>query len=139
MVPLATYEISAILQSKRFYSAFDVDPEDRLYSKLVPVYLCLVWGKLAEPEYDKKIRYNQGKRNCEWRTDDELPVGYKYVKSHFSNNHIIPANENIHTAIRDINIKEKVVLQGFLVNVFLKSNEKEAFFFANQFEKNRRG
>lgn len=128
MVPVASYEISAILESKRFYSAFDVDPEDRLYSKLVPVDLCLVWGKLAEPEYDKYFRYNQGKRNCEWRTDVELPIDYKYVKSHFSNNHIIPANEKIYDAVKGINIKEKVVLKGYLVNVFLKSDEFDGIF-----------
>lgn len=128
IVPLATYEISAMLESKRFYSASDVDPEDRLYSKLVPVDLCVVWGKLVELAIDTKIRYNQGKRNCEWRTDVELPVDYKYVKSHFSNNHIIPANENIHNAIRGINLKEKVVLPGYLVNVFLKKDEKESLF-----------
>jgi hypothetical protein len=39
------------------------------------------------------------------------------VVTHSSNNHIIPDNENIHRAIKSINKKDEVILEGWLVNL----------------------
>jgi hypothetical protein len=39
------------------------------------------------------------------------------VISHSANNHIIPANENIHEAVKTIWKKDIVVLEGVLVNI----------------------
>lgn len=128
IVPVANYEISAMLESMKSYSASLGFNVDRLYAKISPVDLCLVWGKLAEPGYDKYITYRQGKRNCEARSSAEAPFDFNYQITHVSNNHIIPATENVHNAIKSIQNKEKVVLKGVLVNVMLKSNGQEYMF-----------
>jgi nitrogenase subunit NifH len=44
-------------------------------------------------------------------------VDHSYIISHSSNNHVIPANENIYQAIKTIREKDRVVLKGLLVNL----------------------
>ncbi len=46
ITPVAEYKISGVLVSKESYS-------DDWESKISPMDLAIVWGKLAEPEYDQ--------------------------------------------------------------------------------------
>ena len=43
-------------------------------SKISPVDLAIVWGKLAEPEFDKYITYSQGNRwyHYKWKEEARL-------------------------------------------------------------------
>jgi hypothetical protein len=51
-------------------------------------------------------------------TGDAPLVGFNYAMSHGSNNHIIPANENIRKAVDSkVRVHDKIVLDGYLVNV----------------------
>lgn len=40
-----------------------------------------------------------------------------YIINHSSNNHIIPATENLRKAVKSIKTGRKIVLEGFLVNL----------------------
>ena len=110
IIPVAGYQISGVVVSKESYS-------DDWESKISPMDLAIVWGKLAEPEYDQYITYHQGNRWYFYRYKPGSPLDPTYVISHSGNHHIIPANENIHEAIKTIKGKDKVVLVGFLVNL----------------------
>ena len=45
------------------------------------------------------------------------PFDTSYVIAHSANNHIIPANENIHRAVKMIKKKMRLFLEGYLVNL----------------------
>ncbi len=79
--------------------------------------LAITWGRLVESESQRYITYSQGHRWYNYRWNEGSPVDPSYVVSHSSNNHIIPANENIRRAIKAIKKKDRIVLKGFLVNL----------------------
>ena len=120
--PVAEYKIAAILVGKKCY-------RDNWRGKVAPVDLVLVWGKLAEPESDKYISYSQHDRWYFYENKAGSPFNSSYVIAHSANNHIIPADENILKAVKTIEEKEKVFLEGFLVNV--KSRRKGENFWWN--------
>ena len=110
LTPVAEYKISGMVVSKEAYSS-DWD------GKISPVDLAIVWGKLAEPEYDSYISYSQRNRWYFYNYKSGSPFDNSYIISRSGNHHIIPANENVHRAIKTIKEKERVVLEGFLVNI----------------------
>jgi hypothetical protein len=110
MTSVAKYKISGIVVGKEAYSS-------GWKGEISPVDLTLVWGKLAEPNYDRYITYSQRNRWYFYQYKAGSPFDNSFVISHSGNNHIIPANENIHGAVKTIREKDKVVLEGFLVNI----------------------
>ena len=110
MTPVADYKISGMVVGKETYSTgWD--------GEISPVDLAIVWGKLAESEYDRYISYRQSNRWYFYQYKEGSPFDNSFVISHSANNHIIPANENIHEAVKTIGGKDVVVLEGFLVNI----------------------
>jgi hypothetical protein len=110
ITPLAEYKVFGRVVSKKSYS---YDWND----KISPIDLAIVWGKLAEPESGRYITYSQSNRWYFYKYKPESPFDNSYVITHSANNHIIPANKNIHRAIKTIKKKDGVVLEGFLVNI----------------------
>jgi hypothetical protein len=110
ITPVAEYKISGMMVSKETYSSgWD--------GEIAPVDLAIVWGKMAEPEYDQYITYSQRNRWYFYQYKAGSPFDNSFVISHSANNHIIPANENINEAVKTIGKKDMVVLEGFLVNI----------------------
>jgi len=110
LAPVAEYQLAGVVISKETYS-YDWN------SEISPVDLVIVWGKLAEPEYEKYVSFSQRNRWYFYQYKPESPVDNSYIISHSSNNHIIPATENISLALKTAKKKERVLLEGFLVNV----------------------
>lgn len=110
ITPVAEYKISAVVVSKKSYSY-------GWNAEVAPVDLALVWGKLAEPEYDEYISYSQRDRWYFYEYKAGTPVSESYIIKHSSNNHIIPADENIYRAIKTLGRKDKIILEGLLVNL----------------------
>jgi hypothetical protein len=110
MIPLAEYKISGVVVSRESYSS-DWDGE------ISPIDLAIAWGKLADPVSGRYVTYCQGSRWYHYKWREGAPVDNSYIASHSSNNHIIPASENICRAIKTIRRKDRVVLKGLLVNL----------------------
>lgn len=110
ITPVARYKISGIVVCKKTYSS-------EWEGKISPLDLAIVWGKLGGPEYDRYITYRQSNRWYFYQCKAGSPFDNSFVVSHSANHHIIPANETIGLAIQTIGNKEKVVLEGFLVNI----------------------
>ena len=110
LTPMAKYEISALVASRKNYSGMWT-------AELAPVDLALVWGKLADPEYDKFITYSQSNRWYYYRYKAGSPFDNNYVIRHSSNHHIIPASENILKAVKTLRSEDHIYLEGYLVNV----------------------
>jgi hypothetical protein len=110
ITPVAEYKISGMVVGKETYSSgWD--------GEISPVDLAIVWGKLATSEYDQYITYSQSNRWYFYQYKPGSPFDNSFVISHSANNHIIPANENIHEAVKTIGEKDIVVLEGVLVNI----------------------
>ena len=120
--PIAEYKIAAVVVGRKSY-------HDGLRADVAPLDLALVWGKLAELKSDKYISYSQHDRWYFYEFEAGSPFKSSYVITHSSNNHIIPADENILRAVKTIKTKEKVLLEGFLVNV--KGRHKGENFWWN--------
>ncbi|MGB9715435.1 MAG: hypothetical protein ACPL1G_03390 [Thermodesulfovibrionales bacterium] len=110
ITPVAEYKISAIVVGKKSYN-------DGWHSEIAPLDLVLAWGKLAETETNKYITFSQSNRWYFYEYKENCPFNNNYIATHSANNHIIPADENIFKAIKAIKKKEKVYLEGYLVNV----------------------
>jgi hypothetical protein len=107
---VAEYKVNGLVISKKYYS----DDWDGLVS---PVDLLIVWDKLTEREYGRHITFTHGGRWYHYKWKEGSPVDPAYIITHSSNNHIIPANRNIYRAIKQIKKKDRIVLEGCLVNL----------------------
>ena len=108
--PVASYSVSALVVGKKHYLL-------GWESDLSPFDLALAWGKLADAEYDKEMTYSQADRWYFYCYGQRLGLNASYISSHSSNNHIIPSSENVLNAVSSLRKREKVTIDGFLVNV----------------------
>jgi hypothetical protein len=108
--PLAEYKISAMVAGKESYSY-------GWSGKVAPVDLALAWGKVAEPENKKLVSFSQGGRWYFFTYKPGAPFDSSYISRHSANNHIIPATENVLKAVKSVKEREKIILEGFLVNL----------------------
>jgi hypothetical protein len=111
LAPVATYTASVLVVSTRQYHDADAG--------LVPVDLCVVWGTLAEPEYLQYATFSQKDRECIITYDAESPVDTSFILHQFVNIHVIPANQSILQSIKTIKTGQKIILKGFLVDIYL--------------------
>jgi hypothetical protein len=110
LTPVAEYRIAALVVGKESYSY-------GWNAEVSPIDLALAWGKLAEPESRRYVFYSQSNRWTSFKMKEGSPFKPAYVTSHACNHHIIPSTRNLWYAIKTIKEKQRVVLEGFLVNV----------------------
>ena len=110
LIPKATYRLSRVVVGRESYSG-------GWEAIISPVDLAIVWGKLAEPYSDKYVSYSQSNRWYFFKTKADSPLDTSYVSTHSGNNHIVPVNENVARAVNAVRKKDKVILEGFLVNM----------------------
>jgi hypothetical protein len=121
MTPVATYRIAGKVMSKRKYT-------HGWGSEIAPFDLALVWGMLTYPHVQKALSIEHDSTRMAWFRvkGSEPPVSMDYAMSHGSNNHIIPANETIREACdRQIKVRDRIVLEGYLVNVEGRNTEQK--------------
>lgn len=110
ITPVAEYKISGMVVGKGTYSS-NWDGE------ISPVDLAISWGRLADPGVGRHVTFTQGNRWYFYKCKTTGPFDPSYIISHSSNNHIIHASENIRKAVKAVKKKDRVVLEGFLVNL----------------------
>lgn len=110
LTPLAEYKLRGMVVSVKPYSS-------GWEAMISPCDLAIVWGKLTDTQYERFISYSQRNRWYFYRYQRDCPLDEAYIISHSSNNHIIPESENILRAIKTLKRKDRIVLEGFLVNV----------------------
>jgi len=110
LTPKAEYQLAGVVVSKETYSY-------GWNAEISPIDLAIAWGKLAEPEHEKSVSFGQRNRWYFYEYKPESPLDNSYIISHSSNNHIIPATENISLTLKKIQKREKVILEGLLVNL----------------------
>jgi hypothetical protein len=120
ITPVAAYRIAGEVMSKRKYTR-------GWGAEIMPFDLALVWGMLTYPHVQKQLSIKHDSTRMAWfrMKGDDPPVDFEYAMSHGSNNHIIPANDNIQKIVADrIGVHDRVVLEGYLVNVEGRNQEQ---------------
>ncbi len=110
IVPQAQYRIGAVVRSKRAYRF------DRM-AKISPFDFALVWGFLADEHFYRQLKITQGGRRYFFRPKKGAQMSVDWIYINSSNNHIIPANDNIRRALRTVRKNDHVLIEGYLVNV----------------------
>ncbi len=108
--PVATYTLPGVVVGRKSYT-------EGWESAVSPLDLAIAWGKAAEADSAEYLRFSQGNRWYFFRLKEGAPLPASYVTAHSSNNHTIPATNNIRRAMMTIREKDRVLLEGFLVNL----------------------
>lgn len=108
IVPKAEYKITARVASKKRYYDGAGDLANYDYA--------LVWGKYANTDYMKKVKYRQNSRWFLFQTSDTT-LSVSDILRNSANTHLIASNKNINKAIKKVKKNSIVSLEGYLVYV----------------------
>lgn len=114
ITPLAKFNGSFKVVYKKVYT-YSFTSTEKINLHLAPVDLCVVWGNVSRSKYDPFYDVFRTRRGCGYKLNPAFPFSKSYFKTHFSNLHIIPANENILKAAKTIEYGNKISMDGFLV------------------------
>ncbi|HEX9974390.1 MAG TPA: hypothetical protein VGD14_20140, partial [bacterium] len=107
ITPLAKFSAEArILSRKRYYFG--------RAAKLVPVDLALGWGAMSNESILKSIKFSQSNRFYFWFVK-KFPIPKQEIITHSSNMHLIPANSDIRSKIKQARKGSLVKFSGYLV------------------------
>lgn len=109
MSPRARYLITARVLHSRSY--------DDWQALFVPVDVALGWGKVSDPSVDQGIEWRQEGRWYYYQRVDDDALPKNYIRAHSANVHVVPATETIAAALRQLQVNDMVVMEGFLVDV----------------------
>lgn len=112
--PQASYTIAARVLSKKTY----VDWE----SPLVPLDLALGWGEMSNTAVDEWITWRQSGRWYHYQWSADSPYNGSDIRDQSANTHIIPANDNLLKALRNVSTDDAIWLEGYLVDVTVDIN-----------------
>lgn len=107
---VAEYILSGIVVCKQRFSG-------GWAAELSPYDLTFGWGRITEDAVRKHISFSHSGRWYHYRYSGECPVSNQYIIEHTSNNHIVPATENICLAISTIRKNTPVLLRGYLIDI----------------------
>lgn len=107
--PVAAYQIRARLLSRRPY---------RLgrEAKLSPIDFALAWGPMSDSAVLSALKERHGGRFYLIRWSGQPPLPAAQMFSHMSNNHLIPANDQVLASLKRMRPGQVVQLRGMLVN-----------------------
>ena len=82
-----------------------------------PIDLALGWGRMTEDAVLAQLSISQGGRwyRYSWKTDPPIPVN-EIVRSS-ANMHMVPADDAVAAALRDVDAGDRVRIDGWLVQV----------------------
>jgi hypothetical protein len=122
--PRASYKMT--VKIKGINTINFTDPDWR--KKLSKYDLGVVWGKLADKYYDEYIDYSQINRVLVYTCTSNIDLSLSYISTHLSNNHTIPANDNVLKGIASLKEDDICYIEGKLVDFeIFKDNKIIAF------------
>ena len=106
--PLASYDIKAVVLSKKSYR------HDR-GARISPLDLALGWQAMSDPANLSQIKISQSGRWYYVRWTADTPIGGSEILNHSANTHIVPATRNIEKRLKRLKRFELVHLRGYLI------------------------
>lgn len=123
---VAEYSLSGrVVDVENYYGSYVRD-------KLSPKDIGVAWGFFATDESQDKVRWtSHGNRYLSWYISDgewyRSVGGESAITAHHSNNHLIPANDDVEKLVKKIKKDDYVQVDGYLVNVYWKKNDGSYF------------
>ena len=122
---VASYNICGRVVKVNKYYSFDIG------DKLSPRDVGLSWGPLAREENHTKVKWSYGNRVLYWSSTDVNWVnqmgGTRKIGEYWSNNHLIPSDDNTKKLVNAIKEGDYVRIEGYLVNVYCKLSNNSYF------------
>lgn len=106
---LASYTITARVLASETYS---LDKG----SEIAPIDLALGWGPMASEAVSDKLNITQGNRFYHYRWNNYPPIPPERIVDSSANVHMVPANDNIESALKSLAEGQVVTLKGYLVH-----------------------
>jgi hypothetical protein len=86
----------------------------------VPMDLSVVWGPVADPAVLKHMKFHLSRRYVSWFADRDPGVPRPVIESHVANVHLVPADEEVASALGRIEVGDLVTLAGRLVDIEIR-------------------
>src|SRR5688572_8225552 len=97
-----------VLGTKRYHSGASAD--------LVPVDVAIGWGPMSDTHTLESLTLSMGNRFFFYEWENQPPLSDEVILRHVSNNHIIAANDQVRSVIRDLREGHLVYFRGYLVD-----------------------
>lgn len=80
--------------------------------------LCVVWGDNLNNSVYQQMKYSHGEFTCfaEFKTDADRSWYNKFNPTQISNNHMLPANDEVYNSIKKATIGDQIYIKGDLVD-----------------------
>lgn len=130
-IPKAYYKTAARIASKKKYNDYG--------SGIIKYDFALVWGKYADKEEMKKVKYTQGNRWYFFRVNLNTDTRVEDISANSANTHVIASSENIKKAFEKLKKNDIIELEGYLVNIKWKNNKNYDFYWNTSLSRNDTG
>ena len=106
---MASFYIKAkVLDRENYYFGREAD--------LSPVDFVLGWGPMSDQDVLSHISISQRNRWYYWKTDEWI-ISRKAIENSSANMHMIPSNDSVASALKQVKQGDLITLSGKLVNV----------------------
>lgn len=110
LTPLAGFSVEArVLRRENYY--FDAG------ARFSPTDLALGWGRMRENAVLDQLAISQGSRFFSYRWRDQPPIPPPEIVRSASNMHIIPASEEVASALDAVEAGDNLRIDGWLVRI----------------------
>jgi hypothetical protein len=110
ITPLATYDITALVLHTESYWGFG------RFTEVSPLDLAVGWGPASDRSVIGQFKISQGDRFMRYRCD-HTTLSCDEFGDHAANMHMLPANAEISSELKDVQAGQVVSLSGYLVRV----------------------
>jgi len=86
--------------------------------------ICLIWGYNALSGAYENIKFRHGEFTCFWSPEKE-EIGLN--NEEISNNHLLPATDNVYKKIKKAETGDQVYIKGYLVNYQVKGPDTDLY------------
>ena len=107
ITPLADFEVNARVLSRRTYSW-------GRESDLSPVDFALGWGRMSDEAVYSQINIRQSNRFYYWQVQ-QFPIPRREIETNSANMHMIPANQSVERAMKNVRNGDLITFKGKLV------------------------
>jgi hypothetical protein len=96
---------------------------------VMPMDLALVWGPVADPVALRHLKFHLSDRYVSyWYDSGTPPAVVGRLPTHIANNHLIPASDDVASALGRIRVGDLVTLRGKLVDVEILDARGQSLF-----------
>ena len=120
--PVYDYEITGLIVTDHDSSSF-LDLSHAMWKDFLNTKdICVVWGTNVTTGQLKELNFTSGDWTC-WVQADSGAVWQSFNPLQLSNNHVLPANEEIDRALRKASVGDEIRIRGHLVNYNINGSE----------------